>query len=316
MALDGGLNMELNALIDSLSSSKQNIPDEIDILELRRNSVDDSLRRMRKWLKLGGDCCEKNFDRGNWTTYDDRTLVRLPQGAHAVLYHASGAFKLSSGLPTMEYLFKETSPKATLTSYTEKVMKEFGLKDSLARNETLTFERLWQIKAAGTDRSGKPTEAVLCRAVGAFRQHIEGIPVLGPASVAVQVAADGVLDSISVLMRGPTAEVLEKTKVLSPEKAVRQIAQQLTVRYGHTNGDVRLEAVDGLRFGYLNLPKRKSQRLLAPVYLATINVTHEHERQAFVMAVPATEKNYLPLEMPGSESVVGTSNKITGRRCC
>lgn len=308
--------MDINTLMESLSSGTQNLPAEVDILELRRSSVDESLRRMRKWLKLGGDCCEKNFDRGDWTTYDDRTLVRLPQGAQAVLYHASGAFKLASGLPTMEYLFKELSPKATLTSYTEKVAKEFGLYDSLGRNETLSFERLWQIKAAGADRTGKPTAAILCRAVGAFRQHIHGIPVLGPASVAVQVAADGVLDSISVMTRGPTTELLERTKVLSPERAVRQIGQQLASRFSQAKGDVRLEAADGLRFGYLNLPKRKVQRLLAPVYMATINVTHEQERQAFVMALPATEKNYLPLEMPGSESLVGTSNKITGRRCC
>ena len=159
-------------------------------------------------------------------------------------------------------------------------------------------------------------DAVLCRAVSAFRHHIEGIPVLGPASVAVQIAGDGVLDSVSTLMRGPTAQVLEKAKVLHPERALRQIGQQLAERFARSKDAVQLSSREGLRFGYLSLPKRKSQRLLAPVYVATVEVAHEQERQAFVMVVSATERSYLPLESPGAESLVAQSNKMTARRCC
>jgi len=78
---------------------------------------------------------------------------------------------------------------------------------------------------------------------------------------------------------------------------------------------VQLSSRDGLRFGYLSLPKRKWQRLLAPVYVATIEIAHQQERQAFVIAVPATERSYLPLEVPGAETVVAQSSKLTARRC-
>jgi hypothetical protein len=219
--------MDITALMESMASFKQEVPAEVGILELRRSSVDELQRRLRKWLKAGSDACEKNFDRGDWTTFDDRTRVRLPQGALAVIYHASGAVKFSAGLAPMEFLFKEMEPKAKLAERAEIYVKSLGLRDSLGRGETLGFEGLWQIKAAGADRSGKPVDAVLCRAVSAFRHHVEGIPVLGPASVAVQIAGDGVLDSVSTLMRGPTAQVLEKAKVLHPERALRQIGQQL-----------------------------------------------------------------------------------------
>jgi hypothetical protein len=307
--------MNIDTLLESLASVEQAVPGEIAILELSRSSIDDLQRRLRRLLKTGGECCEKDFDRGDWTRYDDRTLVRLPQGAHAVVYHASGGLKLSAGLAPMEHLFKDMETKAALTARVQEAAKAFGAGDGPVRGNSLVFERLWQIKACAADRSGKTVAPILCRAVGAFRQHVEGIPVLGPASLAVQIAADGVLDTVSMLMRSPSGEVLEKAKVLPPERALRQIGQQLAVRFGQAKGEIQVESRQGLRFGYLSLPKRKAQRLLAPVYMATIDVTHEQERQAFVTAVPATEKNYLPLDMPGAESLVGQMNKLSSRRC-
>jgi len=307
--------MDTNSFLDSLSGFKQEIPSEIAIFELRRSSVDDLQRRLRKLLKTSGDACERDFDRGEWTKYEDRTLVRLPQGATAVVYHASGAVKLATGLASMDLLFKEQESKSALTARVTDACRTLGFHDNLTRGEALAFERLWQIKAGAADRSGKTVEPVLCRAVGAFRHSIDGIAVLGPASVAVQVAAGGALDTVSMLMRSPATEVFEKAKVLPAERALRHIGQQLTARFGQAKGEVKLESREGLRFGYLSLPKRKTQRLLAPVFMAAIDVTHELERQAFVVAVPATEKGYLPLEAPGAESLTGQSSKLSSRRC-
>jgi hypothetical protein len=311
--------MNIMSFMDTLSSFKQDVPDTLPVLMLRSSSVDEQHRRLRKLLKVSGDACEKDFDRGDWTTFEDRTLVRLPAGANAVIYHASGAVKLACGLAPMESLFKAMESKAQLTERAEAHVKSLGFMDSMARGESLRFERLWQTKACASDRSGKAVEPVLCRAVGAFRHHIEGIPVLGPASVAVQIAGEGTLDAVSSLMRGPTSEALETVKVLHPQEAVRQMGQQLALRFGHARSekaDIKVECRDGLRFGYLSLPKRKSQRVLAPVYLAAIDVAHEQERQAFVLAVPATERNYLGLNQEGAESVINSNSKLASRRCC
>jgi hypothetical protein len=308
--------MDTNQLMDSLASFKQDVPAELGILELRRAPVDELQRRLRKLLKSSGDACDKAYDHGQWSTYEDRTWVRLPQGAHAVVYHASGAVKISAGLAPMEQLFKEPESRAVLTQRAEAFVKELGLHDSLGRAESLAFERLWQVKAAAADRSGKVIDTVLCRAVGAFRHHIEGIPVLGPASVAVQIAGDGSLDTLSMQSRAPSGEVLEMAKLLQPERVARQMAQRVVERFAHAKGELKVECRDGMRFGYLSLPKRKLQRLLAPVYLASFDVFHEQERQGFVLALPATEKSYLPLEAPGAESVVAATGKLSARRCC
>ncbi|MDH4050169.1 MAG: hypothetical protein OEU93_01235 [Rubrivivax sp.] len=308
--------MDSNKLMDALGSFQQELPSEINILELRRSSVDDQQRRLRKLLKVSGDACERDFDRGQWQTFDDHTLVRLPQGAHAVLFHASGAVKLTSGLGEMESLFKEPEPKKQLVDRAEALLKTLGLHEQLGRREMLTFERLWQIKACAADRSGKTIEPVLCRAVGAFRHHVEGIPVLGPASVAVQLAGSGELDMISILMRSPEGETLERVKALHPERGARGIVQQLAEQFADSRGEIQFDCRDGMRFGYLSLPKRKTQRLLAPVYMATIDVTHDKERQGLVLAVRATEKSYLPLNPPGHESPPSISSKTAGQRCC
>jgi hypothetical protein len=314
--------MNIQALTDQLLSKTDQVevPKAVSILELRRWSVDELQRRMRKWLRAGGDACATAFDHGEWSVRDDHTLVRLPQGARAEIFHASGAFKLSSGLAPMDNLFKEMPQSKELAERAEKFITTLGVREQLGRNETLTFERMWKIKAAAEDREGRRTDPVLCRAVGAFRHQVEGLPVYGPASVAVQIAGDGALDSFSALLRGPALETLERAKVLAPERAARVLLQQLSAQFGSSptaqRTEPEFECKDGLRLGYISLGKRKAQRLLAPVYVATIDVTHEQESQGLVMVVAATEKNYLPLNPPGSESLVSEVGKTAMRKCC
>jgi hypothetical protein len=312
--------MDTQALMEQMLANPAQVPTEVAILELRRWSVDELQRRMRKWLRAGSEACDKAFDHGEWSTRDDHTLVRLPQGARAEIFHASGAFKLSSGQAPMENLFKESPSRKEMIERSERFVASLGAREQLARNESLTFERLWHIKAGAEDRECRRTDPVTCRAIGAFRHHVEGIPVWGPASVAVQMAGDGSLDAVSTLLRGPVMETLERAKVLAPERAARHLVQQLAQQFDATRDGHRAEAKfecrEGLRFGYLSLGKRKAQRLLAPVYVATIDVNHEMESQGLVLVVAATEKSYLPLNPPGSESLVSAVSKTAMRKCC
>jgi hypothetical protein len=69
-----------------------------------------------------------------------------------------------------------------------------------------------------------------------------------------------------------------------------------------------------LQFGYLDLGKRKPQRVLAPAYVARIVLRHRGVRQGYVLAVAATEKPYLELPLFGSEAVV-TRGRTDFARC-
>ena len=57
-----------------------------------------------------------------------------------------------------------------------------------------------------------------------------------------------------------------------------------------------------MRFSYLSLNKRKLQRVLAPVYVAAIEIERQEEAQAYLFVTAATEKAYLPLERAGSDA--------------
>lgn len=306
----------MDELLDQLLAKTGEMPSELGVIEIRRASVDDLQRRLRKFLRGSAEACPGAADPGDWTSTDALTVVRLPRGARAEVFHASGAMRLYSGTPTMENLFKEVPPRGQLVAQCEQWLRALGLAQAAGRNETLQFERLWLSKAAGEDRQGRRSDPVLCRAVGAFRHHVEGIPVFGPASVAVQLAGGGSLDSISVLMRGPLGETLERARLLSPERAARTLAQQLGSAATAAKGERHIECKEGLRLGYLSLPKRKPQRVMAPVYVAVIDISHEQEAQGLVCVVPATEANHLPLNAPGSESPIVAVSKNAMRKCC
>lgn len=310
--------MDMNKLAESLSSLQQKVPDDIGILNIRRASVDDLHRRLKKLLKSGDEVCGFPLDRGHWTRHDDRTIVRMPENAYAVVYHASGALKLFSGTAPMDKLFKEAVSRESMSMRAEEVLKGMGIMEQMTRGQSLVFERLWQIKAAGIDRSGKTSESVLCRAVGAFRHFIADVPVLGAASVAVKLAGDNNMDSLTIQMRGPGFEELERAKTIHPEKAVRHVVQRVSERLSHLRekDEVLVEVDKGLQFGYFNLGKRKAQRILAPAYVAAISVTHAQEQQAFMVVVPATEKNYISFEPTGQESPVMETGKLATRCCC
>ena len=308
--------MDIQAVMDNWSAFKQEVPDTIEVFELRRLSIDDLKRRLRRLLKGGGNACDRQFDHGEWTTHDDRTFVRLPDGASGVVYHASGAMKLHTGLAPMAHLFAEPEARGAHVKRGEAYLDSLDVRALLGHGETLSFERLWQIKARAFDLDGRGLEPVLCRAVAAFRQHVRGVPVLGAASVAVQMAGEGRLDTVSTHLRGSVGGTLDKAKVLSPERGARALAQQLATLM-HGGGDVaQIESRDGMRFGYLSMGKRKLQRLLAPVYMASVEVARERVRQACVLVVSATERNYLPLNPPGHEYPVSAIGKLASRRCC
>ncbi|MGJ7916030.1 hypothetical protein ACI48D_11190 [Massilia sp. LXY-6] len=156
----------------------------------------------------------------------------------------------------------------------------------------------------GTDRAGKQSETTLFRAIGAYRQFIGTIPVLGAASAAVQVAGDGQLDTLAILTRPANGEVLERAAVIEPQAGARRVLAQLSALLGQRDMPADAFESASMQFGYLDLGKRKPQRVLAPAYVAKIVLRHRRVRQAYVLAVAATERPYLDMPIFGNEAPV------------
>lgn len=286
------------------------LPAQAQVLAVRPFGAEEHRRRLRRLVSATAEACQRSLDRADWVDQGDRTLARLPDGAYAEVFHASGAMRLSTGLKAMDALFERPVPGEELQSQVQSMAKRLQVDAWMGPRSSLAFERLWQIKAAAADRQEKVIEPVLCRAVGAFRQSVGELPVFGAASVAVKMAGGGQLDSVSLQLLETQGEAMETASLVPVDEAARQVYQQLESLMGRSKmpvSEMKLQA-EPLRLGYVHLGKRKAQRLLAPHFLAAVRIEGE-EVQAYQFIVPATQRTFVPLCFAGQQPPVPALRK-------
>jgi hypothetical protein len=293
------------------------VPEAADVILLqqpRREQLQARARRFIAQLQEHGDCPMDNGS--SWHAREDQTVIHLADGARAIVYHASGALRYVSGLAPMASPFDRATGLDELIQRIETRALKLNLRDWAGAHGDLRFERLFRRLAAGAHQSGKLSEVSLLRAIGAWRQFIGKIPVLGAASGALALAGSGQLDGLRVNIRPSNGEVLDHAPIIDPELGARQLLLRLASLLGQGHDAVPRHAIESaiLQFGYLDLGKRKPQRVLAPAYVARIVLRHRGVRQGYVLAVAATEKPYLELPLFGSETVV-TRGRTDFARC-
>lgn len=295
--------MSTKQLIERLTKSAGDVPREVEVLAVRQFTPDELQERARRVLATAAETYDRSWDRGDWIETEDRTLIRLTEGARAVVMHASGAMKLVTGLSPMDRPFRKLEEPERLAQVAQETAQKLKLTAWAGERGDLRFERLWQIKAAGGDRNGKITDPTLFRIVGAFR-HVAGkLPVWGPASVALKLAGDATLDSLTIQIREPSGEVIDQVRTIPAERGAQDIAQQLSALMGPQ--DISLDEVavpQWMHFGYLSLSKRKAQRFLEPVYVALVDVDAKEEAQGYLLVTAAAEKVYQPVCRAGSDA--------------
>jgi hypothetical protein len=282
------------------------LPGQADILLLQTPTQEQCQARARRFvaqLAEHGDCPHDNG--GTSQRRDDHTVIHLPDGARAMVWHASGALRFVSGLAPAASPFGHEAERDVLQRLVEERAHKLNVSDWAGPNGELRFERLFRTRGQGADPAGKTSATTLFRALGAWRRYVGGIPVLGGASVALRLAGDGRLDALSVQVRPANGEVLDRAAIIEPQTGARQIVAQLGVLLGQKDVPAGLVESATLQFGYLDLGKRKPQRVLAPAYVARVVLRHKTVRQAYVLAVRATERAYLELPVYGGDIVAG-----------
>jgi len=299
-------------LVERLSASVGEISTSVAVLGLQPMSTDDMHMRSQRFLSLIGEREQIALDRYDWQRRDDHSLLHLADGARAVMYHASGATKYVSGLKPFDNLFEKMPDQESLVRAVQDAAQRLAISEWAGPGGELKFEKLFRSTAQGMDRNGRLSQEVLCRIIGAYRHYVEGIPVLGAAGVALKLGGDGSLDSMSLQVRPSGATTIEKARVLDPQLAATQINAELASRLGVPVDGIATELIEqmSMQYGYLNLGKRKAQRVLAPAFMAQVVLRHKEERQAYTIAVPATEKSYLPVCQCGRESLP-TASRLT-----
>jgi hypothetical protein len=268
--------MSENTLIEALAAlvDRNSLPARVPVIGLEPTTVDDIQRRLRDLLGTLGLVTGVLPDLG-LSNEGDRTVLRLPLGGQLAGYHASGALEFKSTMGPMDNLIGAPPSVEELIQLVQSAAGRLQLGGLVGEGESLGFERLWQIKATGMNRDGVAANTIVCRAVGAFRHHVADVPVWGPASVAVQVAGGGVLDALRINVRTSTDRIVDAVPPLSPDVA------------------------KSFRFGYFNLPKRKSQAVLPPVYVAEVETGGE-EPMSYLAVVSGTEREFMPLARAGA----------------
>src|SRR6059058_6172328 len=162
------------------------VPETADVILLQqpnREQLQARARRLVALLQEHGDCPHDNGS--SWQARDDQTVIHLADGARAVVYHASGALRYVSGLAPMASPFDRATGLEELIQRVETRALKLNLRDWAGAHGDLRFERLFRRLAAGAHHDGKLSDITLLRAIGAWRQFIGRIPVLGAASGAL-----------------------------------------------------------------------------------------------------------------------------------
>ena len=118
--------------------------------------------------------------------------------------------------------------KDELSEMALNTMKKLKLHKYRLPIEQIGFETLWQIKKGGITREKKELPIILCRIVGAFRRHINKIPVYGGASIFVKIAAEGLVESVGIEWREINEKPIAEEKIIEPSVGAEKILNDLS----------------------------------------------------------------------------------------
>jgi hypothetical protein len=296
------------ALLDRLMAVDAPIPDRAPVVALQELTIEEAEARLAHLVASVNRAARERGAAGKArpglapNRESARTVLPLAGGGRAAVYHASGAMRVSMGLGSMEHLFTGRPSKEALARDIETTAASLGLSDWIEPGEELGFETLWQLLARAARLDGsKHTKPVLCRAIGAYRHTVRGLPVLGAASVAVSVAGGSVLDRIDVQIRPTTPEIVAEPAILPLERIATTAIARLQVLFAGTKVDLdEIAVARPLQFGYIGLSKRKVQRVLAPAFVASFEIGGQYA-QGVSFPIPATEEPFL-MFAPGREA--------------
>lgn len=296
--------MDAQTLLHTFSIDGTQAPTEAPVILTLTLTTTQLRARARQFVSLlqEHDICPHD-NQGSLKPGDGQTTISLPDNARAMLYHASGALRYVSGLRPTDLPFTQAPDKESLQRQLEDRASKLPLAAWTGPNSQLRFENLFLSRGQGTDPTGRQSAVTLFRAIGAWRQVVAGLPVLGAASVALRLAGGGRIDSLALNIRPGTGETLEQAALVEPLVGARQLVQQLAGLLGVREVPEDIVQSATLQLGYLDLGKRKAQRVLAPAYIARIILNQKDVRTAYVLAVAATEKPYLELPLFGSTAV-------------
>ena len=132
----------------------------------------------------------------------------------------------------------------------------------------------------------------------AFRRYVQGLPVLGRASINVTLGgAHAAVTRWGIDWRRVGGKAIGETDVVEPAEGRRALAdlQRRRPERPLTLADFKPRA---LQLGYVSLPRRQAQSLLEPAWVAILDPAGKQTTMGEVIAVPAAPDRCEPLFRP------------------
>lgn len=284
--------------------------------ELPRETAVLALHEQPEAWKLGLSRAYQLSESLGWKVHQEETprrrattLLRDPEQGRITVFRESGAVSVHSSIAPFDELFDHDPGDESLTSNLSRRLDGLGLAAPQSETERLSFERLWRIRAAGSDAKGTVSDPVLCRAVGAFRHSVRDLPVLGRASAHVEMTGHGNISSMSTMLRTPRdheSQVVTTVKPRDPYEAAAEVASRVARILGSQKFGAEVTA-ESFSFGYLSLGRRRAQAVLTPFFVATVTIEGDQTRSAHVVPVAGSHERFIKL--PRGSAAAGPVRK-------
>ena len=225
---------------------------------------------------------------------DDLTLIKLSLDTKMRIYHNSNTVIIRRRMDPLENLIGEKSDIKQLSEIAIDEINKLELEKKKLPFEHVEFERLWQIKASSMTIEKTKEPILLCRIIGAFRRHINKIPVYGAASIFIKIAGGRQIESIGIDWRQINEKPINRVKIIDPDIAAEKVLKNLNF---NSNMVVTPEDYKPVFFalGYYSMPKRQQQNYMQPVYVAMFESLASTLNMEIV--IPATTHTYEPVSI-------------------
>ena len=251
-------------LMERLKNFRETVP----VFRVRERRLDEIQTEAMEFARRFIRACGGDHERLHLQRRRESSIIHLPDGVKAQVFHQSGAVFAKQPLGPVERTITDTTDKEELTKRTWEAARLLEIERYARRGESLQFERLWQIKATGVTQKGEYGRVALCRVVGSFRRYLNELPVWGRASAFVQLAGDNFIAAAGVDWRPACDDPIDYATTIPPEDAADRIIKQLSSGIPGGVVSVKDYAAEMFSLGYLSLPKRQQQAFLQPVYVA------------------------------------------------
>ena len=237
---------------------------QVNIHQLKFPEIPELKKEAYAWAKSLFANTKSGDTRPEPNEYQDRLVLRHPDGFRIRTYYASGYLEYHNLARTFA-----GKTEISNTKEADLVVQEFASKHSLwpiDSQEQIQFEDLRFVKSQGNSSKGDNSEIITNNVIVSYKRVTNGLRWIGSGSKITAMIEGKDIVAFDRHWRQIMPKHI-KVSILPVEQALENMINRLSCSIDNktmNKGDISLEHVD---FGYYAAGRRKLQRFLQPVYM-------------------------------------------------